>query len=87
MTLTLFCCKGSSINDVTVLGRVKDFVTAVLKALVIKSVTVGGGGSKIVQNCVTSFKDDPQHYNGFLLIVNKIRKLLLEPTSPGLIQC
>ena len=45
--------KGSSINDVTVLGEegVMDFVTTVLsKALVLKHVTMGGGGSKIVQN-------------------------------------
>ena len=46
--------KGSSINDVTDLrGKgVKDFVMTVL------SVTLRGGESKIVQNCVTSFMDN-----------------------------
>ncbi len=30
-----------------------------VKALVIKSVTMGGGGVKIIKYCVTSFMDDP----------------------------
>ena len=47
---------GSSINDVKVLGGgVKDFVTTVLRPL------YGGEGSKIVQNCVTSFMDEPPY--------------------------
>ena len=42
-------------------NSVKVFVkTALVKDLVIKSVTMGeGGGLKSVQNCVTSFMDDP----------------------------
>ncbi len=31
-----------------------------IKALVLKSVTMGRRGVKIIQNCVTSFMDDPQ---------------------------
>jgi hypothetical protein len=51
--------KMLSTNDATVLG-VKDFLTTVLgMAFVIRSVTMGGGGSQNVQNCVTSFTDDP----------------------------
>ena len=39
---------------------VNEFVmTAGTKALVIKGVTMGEGGVKIIQNCVTSFMDDP----------------------------
>jgi hypothetical protein len=37
---------------------VNDFVTTALRASVIKSVTMGVGGSKNVQNYVTSFMDD-----------------------------
>ena len=43
---------------------VKDYVTTVLKLILItkyllKSVTMGWGGSKVVQTCVMSFMDDP----------------------------
>ena len=50
--------KGSSINDVTVLDG-QWFCDDRTKALVIKHVTMGGGGSKILHNCVLSFMDDP----------------------------
>ena len=41
-------------------GRGQGFRDDITKALVIKRVTMGGGeGSKIVQNCVTSFMDVP----------------------------
>ncbi len=40
-------------------GRGHGFCDSSTKASVIKSVTMGGGGSKNVQNCVTSFMDDP----------------------------
>ena len=45
----------------------KNFVIAVLKALVLKSVTMGEEVSKIIKNCVTSFMDDP--LGGFSRIV------------------
>ena len=49
--------KGSSINDVTTLGGMGQvFCDDSTKASVIKRVTIGGRG---VQNCVTSFMDDP----------------------------
>ena len=32
------------------------------KALVINTVTMGEGGSKIVQNCMTLFMDEPLNY-------------------------
>ena len=55
--------KGSSINDVTVLGEGEGqrFCDDSTKALVIKGVTMGGGEgvSKIVQNRVTSLMDNP----------------------------
>ena len=53
--------KGSSINDVTVLGGrgYQGFRDDSTIALVIKSVTMGDGVSKIIENCVTSFMDDP----------------------------
>ena len=50
--------KGSSINDVTILGGSKGFFDDSTKALVIKCVTMRGEESNIVQNCVTSFMDD-----------------------------
>ena len=40
-------------------GRGQRFCDDSTKALVIKRVTVGGGGSKFVRNCVMSFMDDP----------------------------
>jgi hypothetical protein len=55
--------KGSSINDVTVLGgrRYQGFCDNSTKALVMKSVTMGRGPgvSKMIEYCVTSFMDDP----------------------------
>ena len=61
---------GSSINDVTVLGGGgKGFFDD--KDLVTKRVTMGV--SKIFQNCVTSFMDDPfryhAHYEKFLYLL------------------
>ena len=51
---------GSFTNDVTVLGgRGQGLCDGSSNALVIISVTMGRGGSKIVPNCVTSFIDDP----------------------------
>ena len=51
---------GSSINDVKVLGGGdQGFCDNSTRALVIKRMTMGGGGSKIVQNCVMSSMDDP----------------------------
>ena len=60
--------KVSSINDVTALkGGSQVFCNDSTKASLLKSVTIKGlRGSKIVQNCVTSFMDDlkgPQHFN------------------------
>ncbi len=53
--------KGSSINNVTVVGgRGQEFCDNSTKASVIKSLTIGGRGVKNVQNCATSFKDDPK---------------------------
>ena len=53
--------KGSSINDVKTLGGsgYQGFCDDSTKALVIKRVTMRGGGSIIVQNGMTSFVDDP----------------------------
>ena len=53
--------KDSSINDVTVLegGGGQRFCDGSSKAFVIKSVTMGERVSKIFQNCMTSFMDDP----------------------------
>ena len=48
-----------SINDVTVSGG-PEFCDDSANALVLKSVMVGEVGSKMVQNCVTSFTDDPK---------------------------
>ena len=46
--------------DVTVLGGGgQGFRDNSTKALVITHATMGDGGSKIVQKCVTSFVDDP----------------------------
>ena len=51
---------GSSINDIMVLGgRDQGFCDDISKALVMECMMMGGGGSKIVQNCVASFMDDP----------------------------
>ena len=57
--------KGSSINDVTVLvgGGGQGFCDDSTKTLVVKRVTMEGGVSKIVQNCVTSFMDNPLAYS------------------------
>ena len=54
-----FWSKGSSTNNVTVIGGGggQGFCDGSTKALVIQSVTMGV--SKIVENCVTSFMDDP----------------------------
>ena len=68
-----FETKGSFINDVTVLGgRGQWFCDNSRKALVIKPVKIGegcrgvGGVVKILQNCVTSFMDDPKElFNKF----------------------
>ena len=47
-------------NDVTVLGgRGQGFCDDNAKALLKRVTMGGGGGSKIVKNCVTSFMDDP----------------------------
>ena len=54
--------KGSSINDVTVLGGkgYQGFCDDSTKALVLKSITMEGEGvSKIIINYVTSFMDGP----------------------------
>jgi hypothetical protein len=50
----------SSINDVGVLGGIKDFVTLGSdKAFALHGVLMEGEGlSKIINNCVTSFMDD-----------------------------
>ena len=48
--------KGSFINDVTVSGEGVMFCNDSTEASVMKIVT---RGSKIVQNCVTSFVEDP----------------------------
>ncbi len=51
--------KGSSINDITVLGGGgQRFCDNSTKVSVIKSVTMGGEGSKNDRNCVRSFMDD-----------------------------
>ena len=69
MTINIFfslvvCEKGSSINDVTVLGGGggQGFCDDSTKVLVIKRVTMGELVPKIVPNCVTSFifMDDPK---------------------------
>ena len=52
MGFWIICLRA--LNDVMVLGGLKDFVTAV-----IKSVMMGEGGLKIVQNIMPSFMDDP----------------------------
>ncbi len=50
----------SSINDVMVRGGGgQGLCDNNTKPSVIKCVTMGGGGSKNVQSCVTSFMDDP----------------------------
>ena len=47
LEITFVCCKGSSINDVTVLGGGgRGFCDNSTKALVIKPVTMGGGGGQ-----------------------------------------
>ena len=51
--------KGSFINDVTVIRVIRGKGYGSTKALVIKSKTMGGGRSNIVQNCVISFMEDP----------------------------
>ena len=52
----------SPINNITVLGGGgQGFCDNITKALVIKCLTIGGGGSKMVHNCVTSFMDDPNY--------------------------
>ena len=51
--------RGSSINDVTVLGGgAQGFCDDSTKALLIKRVRMWGGGSKIIQNRVSLFMDD-----------------------------
>ena len=52
--------KGLSTNDVTDLGGEggQGLCNDSTKALVIKCMTMGRGGSKIVQNCVTSLLND-----------------------------
>ena len=63
--------QGSSINDVTgVGGGSQGFCVNCTKVSIIKSVTMGEGGSKNVIYCVTSFMDDP------LLIVNPLGRHL-----------
>ncbi len=51
-------------NDVTALGGrgYQRFCDNSTKALLIKSVTMGEGLSRIIKNCVTSFIDDPLPY-------------------------
>ena len=54
--------KGSSINDVTVLGREGEWILWLKYEGLSNKTRDGDGGrgeSKIVQNCVTSFMDDP----------------------------
>ena len=52
--------KGSSINDVTVLGGGCQGFCDNSALVIIKSVMMGGGGgSKTVVNCVSLFLDDP----------------------------
>ncbi len=47
-------------NDDTVLGGgSQGILDNSTNAFVVKSVTMGGVGSKHVQNCMTSFMDDP----------------------------
>ena len=57
-------------------GGVQGFCDDRTKALVMKRVTDdwGRGGSKIIQNCVTSFMDDPQ---GKLVKKHKARCIMV----------
>ena len=58
--MTCHTDEGSSINDVTALGGGgQGFCYDRTKALFLKSVLMGGEGSQIVQNCVTSFMNHP----------------------------
>ena len=61
LSLSYLCHKGSSINDAIALWgrRYQGFCDNSTKALALKSVKNGGGVSKIIKNCVTSFMDDP----------------------------
>jgi hypothetical protein len=51
--------KGTSKNDVTARGGGLLNSTNSTKTILLKSVTMGGGVSKIIENCVASFMDDP----------------------------
>jgi hypothetical protein len=52
---------GAVHNDVTALGGrgYQEFCDKSTKVLLLKGVTMGVGVSKIIENCVTSFMDDP----------------------------
>jgi hypothetical protein len=56
--------KGPSINNVTTLGvgvkGYQGFCDNSTIALLLKTVTMEGGVSKIIKNCVKSFIDDPK---------------------------
>ncbi len=61
--------KGSSINDVTALGvrGSQGFYDNSNKALGLKAWRWGEEVSKIIENCVTSFMDDPKRKKYFVL--------------------
>jgi hypothetical protein len=64
--IKLFLPNKSSIKDATVVrgGKGQGFCDNSTKASVIKIVTMRLGGSKNVQNFVTSFMDDPKARRG-----------------------
>jgi hypothetical protein len=70
--MAFFSIKASSINDVTAIGGrgYQGFCDNSIKALVLKSVTMGGGVSKIIKYYVTSFMDDPYGLNVFHKLCN-----------------
>jgi hypothetical protein len=70
--------KGPPTNDVTAVGRrgYQGLCDNITKALLLKSVTMGEGVSKIIQNCVTSFMDDPKKsFTSVLSYILFLRKI------------
>ncbi len=66
--IMLLRCQGSSINDVTVIRGEggQGFCATVLRLQKKKYLTMGVEGSNNIQNCVTSFMNDPLSANEYI---------------------